>query len=109
MICKGGFFRCLSGKLEGLDCLSHRYWLSAKYQRKNPEINQGNSAFGYRPRVTITLGIDQRNAHQPFAVAQWLEGEWEHNPVMEGLLIKGIRPAIHISPARLTPGRVMAG
>ena len=30
----------------GLARMSHRYWRSAKFRRKNPKINQGDSGFG---------------------------------------------------------------
>lgn len=53
---------------------------------KNVTIRSRIEHYRSRPRATVTIGIDQRDTSQSFEVAQWLEGPWEYEPVMEKLL-----------------------
>jgi hypothetical protein len=53
---------------------------------QNVTIRSRMEHYRTRPRATVTIGIDQRDASKPFEVAQWLEGPWEHEPVIEQLL-----------------------
>lgn len=38
-----------------------------------------------RARQSVSIGIDLRES-RPFQIAQWVEGEWQHEPEMEKLL-----------------------
>ncbi len=62
--------------------------------------------YRHRPRATLTLGIDQRNTIQPFEIAQWLEGQWEHDPELEKLLAKDQEQPRGV---RLPPGKQKIG
>jgi hypothetical protein len=53
---------------------------------QNVTIRSRMEHYRTRPRATVTIGIDQRDTSQPFEVAQWLEGPWEHEPMLEKLL-----------------------
>lgn len=53
---------------------------------QNVTIRSRMEHYRHRPHATVTIGIDQRDASKPFEIAQWLEGPWEHEPVLEKLL-----------------------
>lgn len=68
-----------------INVMAHRGMAESEFF-KNVTIRSRMEHYRLRPRATVTLGIDQGNAHQPFAVAQWVEGPWKHEPVLEKLL-----------------------
>lgn len=68
-----------------INVLAHR-GLSKSEFFQNVSIRSRMEHYRARPRATVTIGIDQRDVSQPFEVAQWLEGPWEHEPVLEKLL-----------------------
>jgi hypothetical protein len=68
-----------------INVLAHRGLTKGDFF-KNVTIRSRMEHYRVRPRATVTIGIDQRDASKPFEVAQWLEGPWEHEPVMEQLL-----------------------
>jgi len=68
-----------------INVLAHR-GLSKGEFFQNVTIRSRMEHYRTRPRATVTIGIDQRDTSQPFEVAQWLEGPWEHEPVLEKLL-----------------------
>jgi hypothetical protein len=53
---------------------------------KNVTLRSRLEHYRARPRATISIGIDQRDASQPFEIAQWLEGPWKYEPLLEKLL-----------------------
>lgn len=55
---------------------------------KNVTLRSRMEHYRHRPRATVTFGIDQRDTVKPFEVAQWVEGPWEHEPVIEKLLVE---------------------
>lgn len=68
-----------------INVLAHR-GLPKEEFFQNVTIRSRMEHYRTRPRATVTIGIDQRDASQPFEVAQWLEGPCEHEPVLEKLL-----------------------
>jgi hypothetical protein len=68
-----------------INVLAHRGLPQDKFF-KNVTLRSRLEHYRTRPRATITIGIDQRDTTKPFEVAQWLEGPWEHDPVIEKLL-----------------------
>lgn len=68
-----------------INVLAHRGLTKGDFF-ENVTIRSRMEHYRTRPRATVTIGIDQRDASQPFEVAQWVEGSWEYEPVMEKLL-----------------------
>jgi len=70
-----------------INVLAHRGLTQADFF-KNVTLRSRMEHYRTRARATVTIGIDQRDTSQPFEVAQWLEGPWEHEPLLEELLAK---------------------
>lgn len=68
-----------------INVLAHRGLSEADFF-KNVTVRSRMEHYRLRPRATVTIGIDQRDSTKPFEVAQWLEGPWEHEPVIEQML-----------------------
>jgi hypothetical protein len=68
-----------------INVLAHRGLTKGDFF-KNVTIRSRMEHYRSRPLATVTIGIDQRDTSQPFEIAQWLEGPWEYEQVMERLL-----------------------
>ncbi len=68
-----------------INVLAHRGLTKGEFF-KNVTLRSRLEHYRTRPHATVTIGIDQRDSSQPFEVAQWLEGPWEYEPVMEKLV-----------------------
>lgn len=68
-----------------INVLAHRGLTKDEFF-KNVTLRSRLEHYRTRPRATISIGINQNDSSQPFEVAQWLEGPWEHEPLMEKLL-----------------------
>ena len=68
-----------------INVLAHRGLTEGDFF-KNVTMRSRMEHYRTRARATVTFGIDQRDSFKPFEVAQWVEGPWEHEPVIEKLL-----------------------
>jgi hypothetical protein len=68
-----------------INVMAHRGLTEANFF-KNVTLRSRIEHYRAKPRATVTLGIDQRDNVKTFEVAQWLEGPWEHEEIMEKLI-----------------------
>jgi len=89
-----------------INVLAHRGLTKGDFF-KNVTIRSRMEHYRTRPRATVTIGIDQRDTSQVFEVAQWLEGPWEYEPVMEKLLAgdRGQPRIVQMPHGARKPGR----
>ena len=89
-----------------INVLAHRGLTKGDFF-KNVTIRSRMEHYRTRPRATVTIGIDQRDTSQVFEVAQWLEGPWEYEPVMEKLLAgdRGQPRIVQMPHGASKPGR----
>ncbi len=89
-----------------INVLAHRGLTEGDFF-KNVTIRSRMEHYRAKPRATVTFGIDQRDSSKPFEIAQWVEGPWEHEPVIEKLLAEDCgQPRIVQMPREVPkPGR----
>jgi len=88
-----------------LNVLAHR-GLSKHEFFKNVTFRTRLEHYRAKARASVSIGIDQRE-EKTFEIAQWFEGEWEHEDAMEKLLESDRdKPrAVHLPKNASKPGR----
>ena len=89
-----------------INVLAHRGLTKDEFF-KNVTLRSRLEHYHTRPRATVSIGINQSDSSQPFEVAQWLEGPWEYEPLMEKLIAEDSdqQQLVQLRPGAGKPGR----